>query len=138
MTIKFKAIYLTKALWWLIIIGIIISTSIFLSLNIDLSYRYFFSVVIVFIGIIVVFYLNRNELERLDIDGEKIKLSYFNKVIFKRKPASYTKQDIDTKNINNDIIELLNNGKLIGVIRKKSLNLEDWEKVVTYFTLQPI
>ena len=136
-TIRFEAIYLKKAFWWLFSIGFVISIFIFLGFKIDLSYRYSLSVFIVFLGIIVVFYLNRNELEELSIMGDEIKLSYFNKVFFKRKSARYTKHNIDIKKVDNDIIEILNNGERIGVIRKRSMNSEDWGRVNTYFTSQP-
>lgn len=137
MTIKFKATYLAKAFLWLIIIGILISSVIFLGLKLDLSYRYFFSMVIVFSGILIAFYLNRNELERLDVNVEQITLSFFNKVFFKREPISYARKDIETKHVNG-IIEIFYKGELIGMIRKESLTLEDWEKVDTYFTSQSI
>jgi hypothetical protein len=131
-TIMFKATYLKKALWLLIFIEVAICALIFIALKFDLSYRYFLSMLIVFLGLLIVFYVNRNEPEKIDIEGDKIKISFFNKVFFKRKPCIYSRHDLIFKN-HNDIIELFKDNQLIGIIRRSSLSEEGWEKVKVYF-----
>jgi len=131
--IKFKATFLTKAFWVLIIIGVIISIIIFLSLKTDLTYRYMLSMLIVFLGILVVFFVNRNEPEKIEIREGRIQISFFNKVFFKRKPLSYSKQELDIKYNNDDIIKLFKDDKLIVIIRKEAIKTDDWEKFKGYF-----
>ena len=54
--IKFNTKFLTKAIWVLISIGVFLSIVIFLSLEIDIAFRYMFSMLIVFVGILIVFF----------------------------------------------------------------------------------
>lgn len=132
-TIVFKATYLKKILWILVFIGIATSTLIFIAFKVDLSYRYFLSMLIIFLGLLIVFYLNRNEPEKLDIEGDRIKISFFNKVFFKREPFIYSRNNLTFKDHDENIIELFKDNQLIGIIRRSSLSEEDWEKVKVYF-----
>jgi hypothetical protein len=131
-TYKFKAKYLNKILWRLVIIGLAISLLIFIGLDIDLIYRYFISMMIIFVGILIVFYLNKNEIEQLNIEDEKLELIYFNKVFFKSKPSNYLKLELNIKS-NDDIIELYKDNKLISNIRNESTVNDDWDKLKSYF-----
>ena len=79
----------------LIVIGVIVSIILFVGLEIELSYRYFLSMLIVFIGLLIVFYKNKYELEKIKLQGEQIELAFFNKVFFKRKPILCLKHDIE-------------------------------------------
>lgn len=124
--INLKASYLTKCIWWLIIIGVLLSSIIFLTLNIDLEYRYFLSMIFVFIGILIVFYLNRFEIEKIQFSKEKITLTFYNKFFFKKEPESYSKQEVKVKNKDSVLILYFNNNK-IGIVRKDSLNSSDWQ-----------
>ena len=58
----------------------------FLCLDIDISYRYFFSMLVILIGLLIVFYSNRNDLEQLNIKEEKIELVYLT-TCFSMAPA---------------------------------------------------
>ena len=133
-TLRFKARYLNKILWRVIFIGLIISLIIFLGLKIDITYRYFLSILVIFFEILIAFYLNKNELEQLIIKEEELKLTFFNKVFFRKKPSDHLKQDLNFK-LNKDIIELYEKNKLIGKIRRTSLDETNWEKLKSYFEL---
>ena len=132
--IKCKAIFLTRAFKRLIIISLVVSVLLFLGLNIDLSYRYFLSMLFVFTGLLVVFYQNRYELEKLKIQDENIELSFFNKVFFKRKPIQCKKQGIEVQ-IQEDIITLYKAKQIIAKVRNSSVNKDDWNKLESYFVL---
>ncbi|MFO7447551.1 MAG: hypothetical protein R6W90_14365 [Ignavibacteriaceae bacterium] len=80
----------------------------------------------------IVFYLNRTEPKELEIDSDEVKITFFNKVFFKKVSRTFIKQNINYK-LNNDIIELFEDNLLIVVIRKNSLSKEDWEAVKNYF-----
>lgn len=129
---KFNANYLNRNIWILVIIGLIISLLFFLWVNIDVSYRYFWSMLLVFIGILIVFYLNRNELEQLNIKDEKIELFFFNKTFFKRKMLIYVKQELSIE-LKNNTIKLSKDNRITGKIRKDSTNENDWNEIVSYF-----
>lgn len=130
----FKAIYLNKMLWRLVIIGVIISLTIFIGLDIDISFRYFLSMLIVFIGLLIVFYRNKNELQKLNIGDDKFEIIYFNKVFFKKKPYYQTAQMLNTK-LNNDVIEFSVNNKIIGLVRKASIDSGGWEELKSSLNL---
>lgn len=132
--VKCKAIYLTQAFKRLIIIGVLVSVILFLGLKIDLSYRYFLSILFVFLGLLIVFYQNKNELEKIKIEDDRVKLTYFNKVFFKRKPIECLKHDIEAQ-MQESIIELYKSKKIIAKVRITSVNEDDWQKLKSYFTL---
>lgn len=132
-TFKFKATYLNKILWIMVLIGLIISLAIFLGLRMDLSYRYFLSMIIIFIGILIVFYLNRNELDQLSINEEELELIYFNKVFFRRNPSTYLRRDL-TFVKTDKLLVLYKDNKTIGTIRKVSTDNQNWDKLLSYFT----
>ena len=124
-TVNFKGSYFNKCMIWLISIGVLISAVVFLTLNIVIEYKYFLSIFVVFIGIMIVFYLNRFEPDSIKISNEKIEISYFNKSFFKRKPGSYAISELKVSN-KNDMLILSNNAETIGILRKDALDQENW------------
>lgn len=131
-TIRLKPVYLIKGLVWIAPIGIVLSLVLFLCLKIDLSYRYFLSMILVFIALLVVFYMNKEELEKICIIENKLEFHFFNKVFFKRKPCICDKQDIETQ-INDDTIIIFKDKKIIARIRSTSISNEVWIKLKAYF-----
>ncbi len=124
--IKFKASYLNKSILWLIVIGILMSLMLFLTLNLATEYTYFLSMLFVSVGTLIVFYLNRNEPEQVQLDHEKIALVYFNKFFFKKPEANYTISELKSSVVNDRIV-LSKNNLVVAIIRKASLVLADWE-----------
>lgn len=131
-TFKFKAKYLNKIIWIMVLFGLIISLAIFFGLRMDLSYKYFLSMIIIFIGILVVFYLNRNELDQLSINEEELELIYFNKVFFKRTPSTYLRQNLTFVKTDKLLVLYKGNTK-IGIVRKVSTDNQNWDKLLSYF-----
>jgi hypothetical protein len=65
--IKFKPALLNKGFLYLIVAGVIISLIIFITLSVDIAFRYMLSTLIVFAGLLFLFFVNRNEPERIEI-----------------------------------------------------------------------
>ena len=130
-TFKLKPVYLERLIWRLVIVGAIISLLVFLALNIDLSFKLSLSMLIVFIGVLIVFYLNKYEPEIITVEDKNFEFSYFNKVFFKRRKCVYAKNEIEVK-IGDNIILVSVNGRLIGRIRKKSMEPEDWGQIISH------
>lgn len=131
---KCKGFFLKQALKKLVIISVVVSVLLFLGLNIDLSYRYFLSMFFVFIGLLVVFYYNRHTPEIIKLQGEKIELTFFNKVFFKKPICVFNKQEIESR-IQGENIEIFKSGSLSVRIRRNELNTEEWNKLKEYFSL---
>jgi cell division protein FtsW (lipid II flippase) len=129
--VKFKAIFLKKAFLLLVVVGVIISLLIFIFLDVDFIYKYMLSMLIIFSGIFVIFFLNRNEPERIKIKEDRIQFAFFNKVFFKRTPVSYSIKEINLESHDNDIMRLFKNEELFAVIRKEAIKTEDWESLKT-------
>lgn len=133
-TIKFNSIFLNQNFKWLVVIGSVMCVILFFFLKIDLSYCYFLCILIIFTGLLIVFYKNKNEPEKINIEGEKIELSFFNKVFFKRDICVFQKKYLKSQ-INEDVIELFEEDLIVAKIRKISLRGEDWEILKEYLTL---
>lgn len=129
--VKFKAIFLKKAFLLLVVVGVIISLLIFIFLDVYFIYKYMLSMLIIFSGIFVIFFLNRNEPERIKIKEDRIQFAFFNKVFFKRTPVSYSIKEINLESHDNDIMRLFKNEELFAVIRKEAIKTEDWESLKT-------
>lgn len=130
----FKAIYLNRLLWRVVVIGTILSLFIFIGLDIDISFRYFLSMLIVFTGLLIVFYRNRHDLHKLSIEEDTVELIYFNKVFFKKTPSSHTLASLNTK-LNTDAIEFSENSKIIGLARKGAIDPAEWEELISRLNL---
>lgn len=124
---KFKPIFLNKGFLYLIVTGIIVSLIIFITLSIDITFRYMFSMLIVFAGLLVVFFTNRNEPEKIEIKDNNIHITFFNKVFFKRKPIDVSIQELESNLIENGIIQLTIQGRLIAIARRDALITNDWK-----------
>jgi hypothetical protein len=131
---KFKPVILTKLFWRLAVIGIITSLVIFTTFNIDIAFRYMFSMLIIFAGLLFVFYINRNEPEYINIEKDTIKITYFNKAFFKRKPGSFSIEELSNKSNNDEIISLNKDSLMIVNLRKESLESIKWEELKKLFT----
>jgi hypothetical protein len=77
---------------------------------------------------VFMFYLNRNEVYTLIIDGEMLHLDFFNKSIFKRKELVLQRSDL-TVQANDSMIELFYENKHIANIRKVSMKTDEWEVI---------
>ncbi len=124
--IRLKAVFLTKALWLLVIVGVITSIIIYIFLEMNFTFQYLLSMLVVFSGILVVFFINRNEPEKIEIKKGKIKIVFFNKVFFKQRPISYSKIELNQISDNN-IIKLFKDDVLVVNIRKEAVRIKDWE-----------
>lgn len=132
--VKFKASYLQKLIWGLIIIGVVFSLVVFLGFDVDIFYGYFLSVMVVFIGVLLVFYFNRYDVEELRLNEENVDLVFFNKVFFKKESKSYKKQDLNTKK-SDSLIELNHKNSLVARIRKDSVkDQKEWEEISSYLS----
>ncbi len=126
---KFKATFLNGLILKMIALSLIISVLMFAVLNIDYSLVFFFSMLIVFCGVLLVFYLNRYDVEIIKITDKNIDIEYFNKSFFKQKRLLISRNDIDIEEKDNGIL-LLKDLATIGVIREKSLIAEDWDEFI--------
>ncbi|NOX85095.1 MAG: hypothetical protein GXO86_03870 [Chlorobi bacterium] len=127
--IKFKPTFLNKGFLYLIVIGVIISLIIFITLRIDITFRYMLSTLIVFVGLLFLFFVNRNEPEKIEIKDKKIYITFFNRSFFKRKPIEFSIHELESKISEDGIIHLTNKGKLIAIVRKDALIDNDWKKI---------
>lgn len=77
------------------------------------------------------FYLTRNEVYTLILDGEMLHLDFFNKSIFKRKPLELHRSAFQSK-ATDAVIELMYEGKHIATLRKVSMTSEECESVTQF------
>jgi hypothetical protein len=131
-TIVFKGYYLTKCLYWLFGIGAIISTLIFLKLDIPTEYKFQINTTIIGFGSIFVVYLNRLEPHYIKFDSGEFTIDYSNKFIFKYGVKTYLKSEIKVS-FNNNVLVLYNNLGNQAYIREKALATEDWIIIKEYF-----
>ena len=130
--IKLNAVLQNKLLKWVVILGVMVSALLFLFLKIEWTFIYFLSILFIFSGIVGSFYLNRNEPETIIIEENIIKFSFFNKFLFVREDCFFKKECLLFQE-NESSIELLNNGRRVVIIRKKSLSKNDLDILKTYF-----
>lgn len=129
-TIIFKSYRLTQSLYWLI--GILLSTVIFLEFNISVGSKYQISTTLVGLGSIFVLYLNRLEPHYIKFDKDEFTIDYINKFIFKRNVETYLKNEIKAF-VNNGVLVLYNQLGTQAIIREKALMAEDWIIIKQYF-----
>lgn len=130
-TIKLKPFFLTRALWVVILAGFALSLMLFLLLPFDLTTLYALSMFMVFIGLLIVFYLNRNDPEMIEINENEFKAHFFNKIFFKRKPIVASVNNFRVKKNENAI--LLFEKRKVLQLRKRSVTLDEWSLLVEYF-----
>lgn len=130
--IKCKTLYFENILKKFILICLAVSVLIFFGLDVDISYRYFLSMILIFSGLLIVFYINRDEPELIKCYDDKLEFTFFNKVFFKREPLIYEIENLkfDT---NEEMIKVFTDKELIAIIRKSAISLEEFEKLKLYF-----
>jgi hypothetical protein len=128
--IQCKAILMNKTLVSLVVVIMVIATFLVL-LAPDEFRKFYLTSTLLFmtsIGVFWMFYLNRNEVYTLIIDGEMLHLDFFNKSIFKRKELVLERSDL-TAQANDSMIELFYENKHIANIRKVSMKTDEWEVI---------
>lgn len=125
---NFQQFYLKKSINLLVIIGLILSISIFLLFKIDIVYKYFLSMVIVFLGVLIVFYLNKYHLEKLIINA-KLHFIYSNKFFFKKKDKEIGINEVEVDKKNNAKLTISSKGKIVAIVRRNSLNDIEWREI---------
>ncbi|ASB48637.1 hypothetical protein [Alkalitalea saponilacus] len=126
--LKFRAVYLNGLFIRMFIVSIVLSLFMFTALDIDYSFIYLFSMIIVFIGVLSVFYLNRKDVEFIEIKDSTVEIHYFNKSFFKKDSLIVLKESLYIRRDEN-IITLLKDDNIIGLIRKNSLISNSWEEI---------
>lgn len=84
------------------------------------------------VSIVVMFYLSKNEVYTMILDGEVIHLDFFNKSFFKRKNLELNRNEL-VFNMGGGLAHILHNNKLIAIVRKNSLKEEEWLSVQNFF-----
>lgn len=128
--IQCKAILMNKTLISLVVVIMVIATFLVL-LAPDEFRKFYLTSTLLFmssIGVFGMFYLNRNEVYTLIIDGEMLHLDFFNKAIFKRKELVLQRSDL-TVQANDSMIELFYENKHRANIRKASMKSDEWEVI---------
>ncbi|MBK7987870.1 MAG: hypothetical protein IPK11_13380 [Ignavibacteria bacterium] len=131
--IQCKAILMNKTLVSLVVVIIVIATFLVL-LAPDEFRKFYLTSTLLFmtsIGVFWMFYLNRNEVYTLIIDGEMLHLDFFNKSIFKRKELVLQSSDLIVQ-ANDSMIELFYENKHIANIRKASMKSDEWEVIFQF------
>jgi len=131
-TVIFKSHYLTKSLFWLSGFGVLISTLIFLKIDLPIEDKFQISTTIVGLGGIIVIFLNRFEPHFIKFNNQEFKIDYINKLLFKRGERSYLKNEIKVLVDKKGLI-LSNDSGRLAIIRRKSLGEDDWIVVEQYF-----
>ncbi|MFN5309480.1 MAG: hypothetical protein ACK5C0_08490 [Candidatus Kapaibacterium sp.] len=131
--IQCKAILINRTLVSLVIVIMVIATFLVLWAP-DEFRKFFLTSTLLFmssIGVFWMFYLNRNEVYTLIIDGEMLHLDFFNKAIFKRKELVLQRSDL-TAQENDLMLELFYENKHIANIRKASMKTDEWEVIFQF------
>lgn len=127
----FTAKYLSNLLIKMIIPCVIISLILFLTLEIKFSYKYLISMMIVFAGILSVFYQNRYDVQEFNVNEGELEFSYFNKTFFKKEKVK--KSNVNIKiDVKNDEVTFSDINEVIGIIRKCSTDEEKWNELVEF------
>jgi hypothetical protein len=131
--IQCKAIVMNKTLISLVVVIMVIATFLVL-LAPDEFRKFYLTSTLLFmtsIGVFWMFYLNRNEVYTLIIDGEMLHLDFFNKAIFKRIELVLQRSDL-TVQANDSMIELFYENKHRANIRKASMKSDEWEVIFQF------
>lgn len=129
--IRFNAKHLSKLLTRMIIVGLTITLALVYVVDIELSYVYMLSSLIIFICVLYVFYLNKNDPEFIEICDNELRVSYINKTFFKRDSIVLQKNEINVEK-NDDFVNVLQEEEVILVIRKNSLSSSDYNKLCEF------
>lgn len=134
MTIKGKAVLLSKLLIRMVIIMGIIILALFLSLPGKWDYIsiYTISVFLLTPVVIYVFYLNRFELLVIGVENEKVHFNFVNNSIYKRKDIKTTMDNITVEHKDDKLLFNIKNEKP-AILRKTAVEASDWDRVVQLF-----
>ncbi|MCW3466899.1 hypothetical protein [Chitinophaga nivalis] len=132
LTIKCKAVYLNKLLLGLYFTGGIAGLLLLLLLKIDKSYSYFLTMLLIFIGTVAVFYLNKHELTLIQKSGDHLTFSFINKSFFKRNDFSCAITDI-VCNQTADKLTFEYNNKVFALARKPAMDDSAWKTLTLIF-----
>lgn len=124
---------MNKTLISLVVVIMVIATFLVLSAPDEFRKFYLTSTLLFMssIGVFWMFYLNRNEVYILIIDGEMLHLDFFNKAIFKRIELVLQRSDL-TVQANDSMIELFYENKHRANIRKASMKSDEWEVIFQF------
>ncbi|WP_343703048.1 hypothetical protein [Chitinophaga sp.] len=132
MTIKCKGFLLNRMIV-LMMIGIgLLAVVLFFIFPMIKGYLYFFSMVLMFTSLIYIFYLNRFELLVIGIEDDELHLSFVNNSLFKRKDIKVKKEQVKVQRKDEKLIFLID-GQQQAIVRKKALDVSDWEKLLKVF-----
>ncbi len=85
-----------------------------------------------FLLIVFIFYLNRNEVYTISIQGDEVSVDFFNKVFFKRVPMDFRKGEFKIERIGAKL-SVYNGEKCIMHIREQSMKPDEWRTLIEFF-----
>jgi hypothetical protein len=129
MLIKLKPIYISSLIKFVFGIGILCAIALFIMMSSDLIMAFSLSLILTSSGVFYAFYLNKNELLTLKIIERNIELSFINNFIFKRNDMTLPIDDL-TIVLKKDILNLTHQGKIIAIVRKKSITESEWKELL--------
>lgn len=113
-------------------IGIILSIVLFVSLKIDTSFIFMICTLILLSLIIRIFYLNQNEPDSILIEENRITISYINKSFFKKQTLNTELKQLNFE-VQENVLQIKQNGNIIANLRKEALIDQDWAFVLSLF-----
>jgi hypothetical protein len=133
MTIKCKAVLLNKMTITMVVSTGALALALFLIFPAVKGYLYGVSMIVMFCSLIYVFYLNKLELLVIAIESDMVRLNFVNNTIYKRKNIIIRKEQITLKQETDKIIFFID-GEQQAIVRKKAVDVSDWEKLLHTFT----
>jgi len=103
-----------------------------LLLPFDISINYFIGMLLTFILLICVFYLNRKDLASIEYGASDLVFSFVNKSFFKKKDLTVKSESLKIERSNN-CITFLQNKKVLAKLRRQSVSSESWIDINNYF-----
>lgn len=132
MILKLKPVYLSRIMNYIFLGGGAVVILFMLFFPLHWAYKYFVSMVFLFVALLYGFYLNRNDLLIIQCNPDNVEFSFINNVFFKRKTMKLQRVEIEY-NETNGVMSFLRHGKLFAILRKKSVNDIEWEQLTAYF-----
>jgi hypothetical protein len=134
MTIKCKAVLLSKLMIRMVIIMVVIILALFLSLPGKLDYMYMYTIGVFLLApaVIYVFYINRFELLVIGVEGENVHFSFVNNSIYKRKDIKTTIDNISVEQKDDQLLFHIKNERP-AILRKTAVAVADWDRTVNSF-----
>jgi hypothetical protein len=129
----FTAKYLGNLLVKMIIPCSIISLILFLSLEMKFSYKYFISMTIVFVGIVIVFHKNKHDVHEFIFNDDELEFSYFNKIFFRKEKMKIRQANLEI-DIKVDQVILREFNEVVGIIRRCTTDENNWNEIVHALT----